>query len=290
MILLGVSGGPDSMYLLDLLYSKRKDIVVATVNYNVRENSSYDVEVVRKYCQEKEIIFEHLEIDKNACFKGNFEQWARNIRFDFFKKLYEKYNCEALYLAHQKDDFIESYFMQKESNRKPDFFGIKAQNEIFGMNVLRPLVNTVFKSEILEYLHKNKIDYAYDYTNDLTIYTRNKIRNRLKNLSNREKSKIIDEINKLNQNLQMTENEVLSEYDEWKNTNFSQDTFAKLKNKDRLVYKLIYEKFSNISLSKGKINSVAEFILSKNRTSNYLLKNDVFMQKKHGKLVFLIFD
>ncbi|AEI90514.1 tRNA lysidine(34) synthetase TilS [Mycoplasma bovis] len=286
MILLGVSGGPDSMYLLDLLYSKRKDIVVATVNYNVRENSSYDVEVVRKYCQEKEIIFEHLEIDKNACFKGNFEQWARNIRFDFFKKLYEKYNCEALYLAHQKDDFIESYFMQKESNRKPDFFGIKAQNEIFGMNVLRPLVNTVFKSEILEYLHKNKIDYAYDYTNDLTIYTRNKIRNRLKNLSNREKSKIIDEINKLNQNLQMTENEVLSEYDEWKNTNFSQDTFAKLKNKDRLVYKLIYEKFSNISLSKGKINSVAEFILSKNRTSNYLLKNDVFMQKKHGKLVF----
>ncbi|MFZ8217866.1 ATP-binding protein, partial [Mycoplasmopsis bovis] len=43
MILLGVSGGPDSMYLLDLLYSKRKDIVVATVNYNVRENSSYDV-------------------------------------------------------------------------------------------------------------------------------------------------------------------------------------------------------------------------------------------------------
>ncbi|MBT1390325.1 tRNA lysidine(34) synthetase TilS [Mycoplasma bovis] len=286
MILLGVSGGPDSMYLLDLLYSKRKDIVVATVNYNVRENSSYDVEVVRKYCQEKEIIFEHLEIDKNACFKGNFEQWARNIRFDFFKKLYEKYNCEALYLAHQKDDFIESYFMQKESNRKPDFFGIKAQNEIFGMNVLRPLVNTVFKSEILEYLHKNKIDYAYDYTNDLTIYTRNKIRNRLKNLSNREKSKIIDEINKLNQNLQMTENEVLSEYDEWKNTNFSQDTFAKLKNKDRLVYKLIYEKFSNISLSKGKINSVVEFILSKNRTSNYLLKNDVFMQKKHGKLVF----
>ncbi|MFZ8227475.1 tRNA lysidine(34) synthetase TilS [Mycoplasmopsis bovis] len=286
MILLGVSGGPDSMYLLDLLYSKRKDIVVATVNYNVRENSSYDVEVVRKYCQEKEIIFEHLEIDKNACFKGNFEQWARNIRFYFFKKLYEKYNCEALYLAHQKDDFIESYFMQKESNRKPDFFGIKAQNEIFGMNVLRPLVNTVFKSEILEYLHKNKIDYAYDYTNDLTIYTRNKIRNRLKNLSNREKSKIIDEINKLNQNLQMTENEVLSEYDEWKNTNFSQDTFAKLKNKDRLVYKLIYEKFSNISLSKGKINSVAEFILSKNRTSNYLLKNDVFMQKKHGKLVF----
>ncbi|AKO50962.1 tRNA lysidine(34) synthetase TilS [Mycoplasmopsis bovis] len=286
MILLGVSGGPDSMYLLDLLYNKRKDIVVATVNYNVRENSSYDVEVVRKYCQEKEIIFEHLEIDKNACFKGNFEQWARNIRFDFFKKLYEKYNCEALYLAHQKDDFIESYFMQKESNRKPDFFGIKAQNEIFGMNVLRPLVNTVFKSEILEYLHKNKIDYAYDYTNDLTIYTRNKIRNRLKNLSNREKSKIIDEINKLNQNLQMTENEVLSEYDEWKNTNFSQDTFAKLKNKDRLVYKLIYEKFSNISLSKGKINSVAEFILSKNRTSNYLLKNDVFMQKKHGKLVF----
>ncbi|QQH28538.1 tRNA lysidine(34) synthetase TilS [Mycoplasmopsis bovis] len=286
MILLGVSGGPDSMYLLDLLYSKRKDIVVATVNYNVRENSSYDVEVVRKYCQEKEIIFEHLEIDKNACFKGNFEQWARNIRFDFFKKLYEKYNCEGFVFSTSKRRFYREFFMQKESNRKPDFFGIRAQNEIFGMNVLRPLVNKVFKSEILDYLHKNKIDYAYDYTNDLTIYTRNKIRDRLKNLSNKEKSKIIDEINKLNQNLQMTENEVLSEYIEWKNTNFSQDTFAKFKNKDRLVYKLIYEKFSNISLSKGKINSVAEFILSKNRTSNYLLKNDVFMQKKHGKLVF----
>ncbi|TKA58916.1 tRNA(Ile)-lysidine synthase [Mycoplasmopsis bovis 8790] len=286
MILLGVSGGPDSMYLLDLLSSERSDIVVATVNYNVRENSSYDLEVVRKYCKEKGIIFEYLEIDQSACFKGNFEQWARNVRFDFFKKLYEKYNCEALYLAHQKDDFIESYFMQKESNREPDFFGIRAQNEIFGMNVLRPLVNKMFKSEILEYLHENKIEYAYDYTNDLTIYTRNKIRDRLKNLSNREKSKILDEINKLNQHLQTVEYEVLAEYNEWKNTNFSQDIFAKLMNKERLVYKLIHEKFFDINLSKGKINSVVEFIISKNRTSKYLLKNDVFIQKKQGKLIF----
>ncbi len=170
----------------------------------------------------------------------------------FSKNCMKNTIVKPLYLAHQKDDFIESFFMQKESNRKPDFFGIRAQNEIFGMNVLRPLVNKVFKSEILDYLHKNKIDYAYDYTNDLTIYTRNKIRDRLKNLSNKEKSKIIDEINKLNQNLQMTENEVLSEYIEWKNTNFSQDTFAKFKNKDRLVYKLIYEKFSNIRLIKRK--------------------------------------
>lgn len=217
------------MYLLDLISSQRSDIVVATVNYNVRQDSAYDVEIVRKFCEDKGIIFECLEIDQKACFKGNFEKWAREQRFAFFKKIYEKYNCEALYLAHHKDDFLESYFMQKESKRQPDFFGIKTENYIYGMKVVRPLVGKVFKNEILEALHNKKIKYANDYTNDLPIYTRNRIRIWLKSLSNSQKSKIFDDVQKENNELAELEKETVLEYEQWKKTQFSQDEFFELK-------------------------------------------------------------
>ncbi|MCE6091152.1 tRNA lysidine(34) synthetase TilS [Mycoplasmopsis agalactiae] len=286
MILLGVSGGPDSMYLLDLISSQRSDIVVATVNYNIRQDSAYDAEIVRKFCEDKGLIFEYLEIDQGACFKGNFEKWAREQRFSFFKKIYEKYNCEALYLAHHKDDFLESYFMQKESKRQPDFFGIKTENYIYGMKVVRPLVDIVFKNEILEALHNKKIKYANDYTNDLPIYTRNRIRIWLKSLSNSQKSKIFDDIQKENNELAVLEQDTVLEYEHWKKAQFSQDEFLNLSNKERLVYKFVHENYVDIKLSDRKIKSIISFILSNNRTSQYLIKNNVFIQKKHGKLVF----
>lgn len=274
------------MYLLDLISSQRSDIVVATLNYNVRQDSAYDVEIVRNFCKEKNIIFEYLEIDKKACFKGNFEKWAREQRFDFFKKIYEKYNCEALYLAHHKDDFLESYFMQKESKRQPDFFGIKKENYIYEMKVVRPLVDKVFKSEILETLHNKKIEYANDFTNELPIYTRNKVRSWLKSLSNSQKSQILDEAEKENNELARIENKAVLEYEKWKNSSFSQDLFLTLSNKERLVFKFVHDNYLNIKLSGGKIKSIIGFILSDNRTSKYLIKNNIFIQKKHGKLVF----
>ena len=109
--LVAVSGGSDSMALLDMLYKNGENLVVCHVNYDVRESALRDEEIVRKYCEKRNIKLEVLKgfvYDKKD---GNFENWARVIRYNFFKEMYKKYNCKYLYVGHNLDDLLETYFI-----------------------------------------------------------------------------------------------------------------------------------------------------------------------------------
>ena len=103
--LIGVSGGPDSMYLL--WHLKKLDVIVVHVNYHKRIDSDNDQKIVEEFCKTYNIPFEVLEITSHNE-KGNFQAIARQERYDFYKKIYQKYNCNYLLLAHHKDDFIET--------------------------------------------------------------------------------------------------------------------------------------------------------------------------------------
>ncbi|WP_338822622.1 tRNA lysidine(34) synthetase TilS [Mycoplasmopsis felifaucium] len=286
MYLLGISGGPDSMFLLEYMSRKYPNqIIVATVNYNVRENSDYDVHLVKEYCKKKDIPFCLLEVPKNTYKIGNFEEWARKIRFNFFSEKYVEHNCQFLVLAHHKDDFIESAIMQKRSGRKMLFYGIKSQNLVENMHVWRPFVDKFYKSEILEFLRNNNIKYAVDYTNDEPIYTRNKIRSELKNKTFLEKESLFQEIITENNELSLKISEIKQEFLTWEQNSFEQNIFNDLKFQKELVYKLIHQSYNGINLSTKKIESIIKFITSKNRTAKYLLKNKTYLIKKQGKLV-----
>ncbi len=89
MKLLAISGGPDSMLLLEK-YKKQK-IVVAHINYNKRQDSYIDEQIVKNFCKKYSISLEVLNTTKKL--KGNFQNAARDLRYDFFKKVYKKYNC-----------------------------------------------------------------------------------------------------------------------------------------------------------------------------------------------------
>lgn len=286
MILLGISGGPDSMFLL-YQYRNRKDIVVATVNYNVRSDSSHDVEIVRAFCDKHNIKFELLEIDKSIKHDGNFEAWARKQRYLFFKQIYKKYNCSKLLLAHQKDDFLETAIMQDQSKREPLYYGIKEQNYLYSMHIGRPLLSQYFKSEIIDFLKVNNINYAVDSTNELPIYTRNKIRLSLLTKTTAQKDEMIKNYKLKNQELLVREKQINEEYTRWKNNKFSQDYFDNLLFKKEIIFKLIHVYFDDVELSSRKIESIKDFVLSTNRTSKFLLKKDVYLIKEHGCLKLL---
>ena len=97
-IVVGCSAGPDSMALLDSLVKIRNKynlyIVVAHVNYNVRDVSTIEADYVRDYCKENNLIFEYLNIDNNSYSKENFEFEARRIRYRFYKKLVNQYKLD----------------------------------------------------------------------------------------------------------------------------------------------------------------------------------------------------
>ncbi|WP_339029950.1 tRNA lysidine(34) synthetase TilS [Spiroplasma endosymbiont of Cantharis nigra] len=196
--ILGLSGGPDSVFLFNyLLENEFKNFVVCHVNYNFRIDSNKDVELIKKLCKENNIIFFIKTIKQNYSeLKENFESWARNIRYDFFCKKLENQGADAILIAHNLNDHIETYLMQKQSNKKVSYFGINNQSFYKNKKILRPILS-IKKSEILKYLDDMKISYITDYTNSNLIYERNRIRSTLRESSFNE---LIKEIrNKNNQ-------------------------------------------------------------------------------------------
>lgn len=196
--LVAVSGGSDSMALLDMLFKKGKKLIVCHINYGFRDSALRDELIVRNYCEKNGI---KLEVLKNIKYKkedGNFENWARVVRYNFFKEMYRKYNCDYLYVGHNLDDLLETYFIQKKRNSKCDFFGIKEESYIYEMKVKRILLG-YSKDELSEYCVKNNIVFGVDETNFDETYLRNNIRhNVIRKMSKEEKLEVVKEIEKIN--------------------------------------------------------------------------------------------
>ena len=106
----------------------------------------------------------------------NFENEARDKRYDFFSSLSRKYNCKYVLTAHHGDDLMETILMRivRGSSLK-GYSGFSRVSERDGYSILRPLIHMT-KSEILEYDEKNGISYVIDKTNFLDVHTRNRYR------------------------------------------------------------------------------------------------------------------
>ena len=282
-MLLGVSGGPDSMFLLNLL--KNKNIIVAHVNYNKRETSKVDEEIVVDFCKKNNIKYFVLNLKKHNE-QGNFQNIARIQRYEFFKKIYDEEKCDYLILAHHKDDFLETAIMQENSCRKVLYYGIKPKNFLFKMNVYRPLIFAFWKSEILNLCNQDKLPYALDYTNDLDIYTRNAIRNKLKEKLTEEKTKLLNSFIKRNVENKELETLIQEKFNEWRQNEFNCNFLKNNNLWKNLIYKFINTYFLNVELSSSKMEGIYQFIISNNRTAQYKLddKNILFKKKNVLKI------
>jgi len=176
-IIIGLSGGPDSMALVDIMhkYNKNINIICAHVHHNLRKESDDEKLFVEKYCKENNFIFEFYKIDnyKNNKFS---EEEARKIRYNFFESLINKYHVKYLFTAHHGDDLIETILMRlvRGSNFK-GYSGINIISYKNNYQIVRPLLYLT-KDNILSYLSKNNISYVSDKSNDSLKYTRNRYR------------------------------------------------------------------------------------------------------------------
>ena len=182
-LLFGVSGGPDSICLVDILNCIKNEgnlnfeIIVAHINHLIREDADDDEEFVKKYCANKGIIFESKKLDILSIAKQNktgTEETGREERYKFFDYVLKKYNANKISTAHTKCDNAETVLMNviRGSGTK-GLNGIRAKrNEIF----IKPLIE-ISRDEIETYCKEKNLNPRYDKTNDENIYTRNKIRN-----------------------------------------------------------------------------------------------------------------
>lgn len=178
-IVVAVSGGPDSMCLLDTLYRLKDElefsILVAHVNHGIRIESDLEKEYVEKYCKERNIPFFYLKVDVPKLSKEkkmSEETCGRMVRYDFFEEVRQENNADLIAVAHNLNDNIETILLNQI--RGCGLKGLIGMDFKFN-NIIRPLL-TIEKKDILVYNNELELHPCFDKTNEEDIYLRNKIR------------------------------------------------------------------------------------------------------------------
>ena len=205
-LVLGVSGGPDSIAMLNILNDLRieKDIeldfniVVAHINHMIRDEAIEDENFVKKFCEEKGIEFYSKSIDVKKLANTNkisTEEAGRNARYDFFEEVLKKTGSNKIATAHNLNDNAETVLMNLL--RGSGVSGLKGIEKIRDGKFIRPIIECK-RSEIEQYCLENKLNPRYDKTNNENTYTRNKIRNMLiPYIEENFNPNIVDSLNRL---------------------------------------------------------------------------------------------
>lgn len=181
-IVLAVSGGPDSIAMLNALYNIKQnsdlkfEIVVAHVNHMIREEAKEDENFVKNFCENLKIDFFSKSIDVKKLANNNkigLEEAGRIARYDFFDEVLNTTRANKISIAHNKNDKIETIIMN--ALRGSGTYGLQGIQPKNG-KYIRPLIDCA-RDEIEEYCKEYEIEARIDKTNFDNIYTRNKIRN-----------------------------------------------------------------------------------------------------------------
>ena len=270
-VVIGVSGGPDSITLLNVLLKIKDmgiikyDIVVCHINHLIRKEAIEDENYVKDYCDKNNIECyikraKVEEISKKE--KLGTEETGRKVRYEFFNEILEKTNSNKIATAHNKNDNAETVLMNIiRGSGTSGLKGIEAKRN----NLIRPLIE-IERTEIEEYCKKNNLNPRIDKTNFENTYTRNKVRNMLiPYVKENFNPNIIEAINRL--------------------SDLAKEEDSYLKNKTKEKYeKILLEKQKNSIVLDLKMFNLLENVIKSRLvlyTINELLGTKNGIEKKH---------
>ena len=181
-IICGVSGGPDSICMLDILRRIKEEgiikfeIIVVHINHLIREEAVSDEEFVVDYCNKNGIkcFVKRIDVKKYANnTKQGTEEAGRKVRYKFFEEILKKENATKIAIAHNKNDKIETIIMNVlRGSGIQGLKGIEPKRE----NIIRPLIE-IERPNIEKYCEDMNLQPRIDKTNFINDCTRNKVRN-----------------------------------------------------------------------------------------------------------------
>jgi len=183
-ILIGVSGGPDSLALLYILNSLSREfslkLHVAHLDHMLRADSASDRRFVERTCAGLGIPVTSAAINvKSIAGKGSVEEIARNARLGFLFKTAKEIKADKIALGHNLDDQAETVLMRLlRGSGLYGLSGILPKKNLYGFTVVRPLIE-VKRKDIEAFLKRKKLTPRIDASNSQDIYLRNKIRHGL---------------------------------------------------------------------------------------------------------------
>ena len=281
-VLISLSGGVDSMVLLDLVnrYSSEKQLIIFNLhfNYNMQDNSDKAENFCRYYCEVKKNKFKSISVNLS---NKNFESQARELRYNELYKYAYKHKISIVLTAHHQDDQIETLYMNSKFNS--DWIskvGIRDEIDI----VKRPFLSFT-KKQILSYADKNNISYVFDLSNNDNKYLRNNIRNNiLPSLNHSEIDKLLKDCKKYKNKYQKLIEKVGGSYDKY--IQYSNSQYVQIDKNishltDLVEFKFYIKKIIHITLG-GFVNAtqyhwieMRKFINNSKSGSNFYINNEI---------------
>ena len=279
-IILGLSGGPDSVFLFHfLLYLKTKlpfIFICAHLDHEWRKESREDVEFCRNLCKIHSIVVECKKISElpiKIKSRGSKEDVARNYRRFFFEKIKKKYGAHAIAVAHNQDDQVETFFIRLI--RGTTVSGLSCMHPLQN-NYVRPLLETS-KQTILDYLKEKHLTYRFDATNLSRDYLRNRIRldflPSLQKIDARSKKNILKTIDSMQQTeafIKGTTRAMLSKITD-KNNTLNVKALLALDDiflQRRVILEWLYFSQISFNISTKLIDEILRFLDNKKSTSH----------------------
>ena len=297
-IVVGVSGGPDSMALLHLLSQIKKEtdifIICAHVDHNVRNESSREREFLQKYCDNNQITFESMKIDDYG--DDNFHNEARTKRYNYFGKIVKKYGAKYLFTAHHADDLIETILMRIA--RGSTLRGYSGFSKIVNMGdykIIRPFIS-ITKDEIIDYLRHHNLSYVQDASNNEDKYTRNRYRKYVLPFLKREDPNIHEKFIKFSNTLIEYNNFIEEQMHSCINDTYKQGVLniEKFLNLNKLIrMKIIYYILENVYqddlmlIYDKHAELIYDLIISKRPNAYIYLPNNIKVVKAYDSLTLI---
>lgn len=295
-VVLAVSGGPDSMALLQTMLEFRRKIpitiICAHVNHKIRLESDSEAIYVKEFCLKNNVTFEYKELLEYKSERFS-EADAREKRYTFFDDVVKKYNAKYLFTAHHGDDLIESILMRiVRGSTLKGYSGIAECSNRKNYKIIRPFLSET-KESLIEYLNQKNIKYVVDSSNKDINYTRNRYRINilpyLKSENNLVHLKFLDFSKKLLE----TENYILDEIKKYDGIVYNKNEvfFSELIKlpfylQKRIIMNLLYNFYEdNIYMITDKHINIIFSSLNKYNSIVILPNNILF--NKNGDILFL---
>lgn len=290
-ILLAVSGGVDSMVMTDLFVKSGYKFSMAHCNFHLRgEESNRDEAFVREYAKKNNIELFVQDFDTYSYMdkeKKSLEMSARELRYDWFKRISEENGFNYLATAHHADDSIETFLINLLRGT-----GIAGLHGILPKSgyIIRPLL-FVGRKKITEYSQRNNIDFVEDSTNKDSKFTRNKIRNEivplLKDISPNFDVVLKKDIERLRETEQVfrsvvdkTKKEILKKKGD--RVEISIEELKKL----NPLHIFVYEILSEYGFNESNINAICDS-LEDNSTSGKMFYSDTYRLLRDRRYLFI---
>ena len=282
-IVCAVSGGADSLALIQILYELGYKVILAHVNHHKRIESEEEAKAMEAYAKELNIPFELLNYHFSG--NGNFHDESHNERYNFFRNVAKKYNTNIIATAHHAKDQLETILIKMmEGSNLYGYGGMPVSYDDGQFLVIRPIL-ILTKEEIYEFLKSRNIKWYEDSSNNEDDFLRNRLRHHVIPLLEKECPDLYNKVIQYSSLLHESFDYIRDDSKEYLKNNdgiINIDTFNALRialKKD--IISLMLEKY-NIEKNNAIIQDILDLASNNNGSKEISLKGNYYVFKEYN--------